>query len=69
MTPARNHPHLFAVNARLWLSRLSAGEGRIHSLSTIPRRHLEALAERFDLLWLMGSPSPIHPGHGMDEAT
>jgi hypothetical protein len=51
----REHPHLFEVNARIWLSRLSAREGRDLSLSTIPQVDLEAIAERFDLLWLMGA--------------
>jgi hypothetical protein len=51
----RHHPHLFQVNARLWLTRLSGHEGRRLTLATIPEQYLKAIAARFDLLWLMGA--------------
>lgn len=55
MKPLRMHPTLLEVNARLWLARLAARGGKPVSLSTIRQTDLDAIAERFDLLWLMGA--------------
>jgi len=55
MNQLRRHPQVLEVNARLWLARLSAREGGTVSLSTVSSYELEAIAERFDALWLMGA--------------
>ncbi len=50
----RSHPHLFEVNAQLWLRRLARREARPLRLANVPDRDLETIAGRFDLLWVMG---------------
>jgi hypothetical protein len=51
----RRHPHLFEVNARILLGRLSRIHGRGLTLGTVPGAHWDLLARRgFDGLWLMG---------------
>ena len=51
----RPNPHLYEVNARIFLERLSRGNPRPLSLSTVPEEIWRGMARRgFDLVWLMG---------------
>ncbi|MBI3548139.1 MAG: alpha-amylase [Elusimicrobia bacterium] len=51
----RRHPHLYELNAAVWLNRLSLAQGKRTTLSAVPEKELRALAERgIDVLWLMG---------------
>lgn len=51
----RRHPHLYEVNAWLFLRRLSQKYGRPLTLATVPEAEWQVLTRRgFDLVWLMG---------------
>lgn len=51
----RRHPHLYELNARVFLRRLSEKYGRELTLATIPDEVWRRFARQgFDLLWLMG---------------
>lgn len=52
--PLRRHPTLLELSALPWIARLSERAGRRLSLSTVPDRYLAQIAERFDLVWMMG---------------
>jgi len=61
----RHHPHLYELNARVFLARLSEKHRRILTLATIPEEEWQFLASKgFDLVWLMGvwerSPGARH---------
>jgi glycosidase len=52
----RNNPQLYEVNARIFLSRLSATAGHRPTLATIPdQTWLDLVETGFDLVWLMGA--------------
>ncbi len=51
----RGHPHLYEVNARLFLRRVSEKYQRNLTLATVPEEEWQVLARRgFDMVWLMG---------------
>ncbi len=51
----RAHPHLYEINALIFLRRMSAKHGRQLSLASIPQEEWQELARQgFDLIWLMG---------------
>jgi hypothetical protein len=51
----RRHPHLFEVNTRAWLERLSEKAKRTIRLADVPDSEWDRMAERgFDIVWLMG---------------
>ncbi len=51
----RQYPHLYEVNARLFLRRQSEKYQRALTLATIPEAEWQSLRKRgFDLVWLMG---------------
>ncbi len=51
----RHHPHLYEINARIFLRRLSGKYGRNLTLASVPDVEWQQLARRgFDLIWLMG---------------
>ncbi len=51
----RRHPHLYEINARIFLRRVSDKYHRSLTLATIPDEEWQWLAQRgFDLLWPMG---------------
>ncbi|MBI4303177.1 MAG: hypothetical protein HY665_02405 [Chloroflexi bacterium] len=51
----RQHPHLYEVNARILLRRLSEKYRRPLTLTTIPDEEWQSLVRRgFDFVWLMG---------------
>lgn len=51
----RRHPHLYEINARIFLDRLSRRHGRKITLSQVPEEEWKSIRKRgFDLVWLMG---------------
>ncbi len=51
----RCHPHLYEVNALLFIRRLSEKYHRTLTLATVPEEEWQLLRHRgFDLIWLMG---------------
>lgn len=51
----RRHPHLYELNARIFLSRLSEKYHKRVTLATVPDTEWQLLSQRgFDLVWLMG---------------
>ncbi|MBM4444875.1 MAG: alpha-amylase [Chloroflexi bacterium] len=51
----RRHPHLYEVNASVFLNRLSVQQGRRLTLAGIPGEEWQKLSHwGFDLVWLMG---------------
>ncbi len=51
----RPHPHLYEINAWLWLEELSARHGRTITLGSVPDKEWDVLrALGFDYVWLMG---------------
>ncbi len=51
----RRYPHLYEVNARIFVRRLSQRYGWPLTLATVPDEDWQLLARRgFDLVWLMG---------------
>jgi len=53
--PARRHPHLYEINTRLFLRRLSAKYRRNLTVATVPDEEWADLSRLgFDLVWLMG---------------
>ena len=51
----RRHPHLYEINTRVFLHRMSAKYGRHLTLAAIPDEEWKSIAGRgFDLVWLMG---------------
>jgi hypothetical protein len=51
----RRHPHLYEINACLFLRRMSQKYGRALTLATIPEEEWQELKRLgFDLVWLMG---------------
>ncbi len=56
MRPLRAHPHLYELNARIYLERMRSRLGPELSLAGIPGAEWAALAERgFDAVWVMGA--------------
>ena len=52
---ARNNPHLYETNARVFLGRLLRKYGPKLTLATVPDEEWKAIRSRgFDLVWLMG---------------
>lgn len=52
----RRHPHLYEVNARIFLRRMSERYGRKLTIASIPDEvWIQLKAQGFDLLWLMGA--------------
>ena len=52
---ARPHPHLYEINAWVWLEELSAKYARRITIGNIPGEEWDALAALgFDYVWLMG---------------
>ena len=53
---SRPHPHLYEINAWVWLEELSARYGRRITLGKVPGEEWDALAALgFDYVWLMGA--------------
>lgn len=51
----RRHQHLYEINTRLFIRRLSERYGKPVTLATVPSEEWQRLARRgFDLVWLMG---------------
>jgi hypothetical protein len=51
----RRHAHLYEINARLFLRRLSEKYGRTLTLATVPEKEWRLIKHQgFDLVWLMG---------------
>jgi len=51
----RRHPHLYEVNARLFIRRLSEKYHRALTLATVPEEEWQLFAQRgFELVWFMG---------------
>ena len=51
----RRYPHLYEVNACLFIRRLSRKHGRALTLATVPEEEWQVFTRRgFDLVWLMG---------------
>ena len=51
----RTHPHLYQINAYVWLEQLSARLGRVIQLAEVPDAEWDAIeAMGFDAVWLMG---------------
>ncbi|MDD5082779.1 MAG: alpha-amylase family glycosyl hydrolase [Dehalococcoidales bacterium] len=51
----RRHPHLYELNAHIFLRRVSQKYGRALTLATIPGTEWQSIANQgFDLVWLMG---------------
>lgn len=51
----RRHPHLYEVNVRLFIKRLSEKYHRALTLATVPEEEWQLLNRRgFDMVWLMG---------------
>jgi glycosidase len=51
----RLNPHLYEINARIFIRRLSQKYGRALTLATVPDEEWQELARLgFDLVWLMG---------------
>ena len=60
--PLRTHPHLYQINACVWLDRLSSKLGRSIRLADVPDSEWDAIAQMgFNIVWLMGvwQRSPI----------
>ena len=52
---SRPHPHLYEINAWVWLEELSARHGRRINIGSVPGEEWDALAALgFDYVWLMG---------------
>ena len=52
----RSNPHLYEVNARLFLRRMVAKHGRPLTLAEVPETEWASLAQQgFDVVWLMGA--------------
>jgi hypothetical protein len=55
MDPTRNHPKLYQINARVWISRYTEKIGRTATLDDVADAELDALAELgFDWIYLLG---------------
>jgi hypothetical protein len=53
---ATRHPKLIQIDARAWMARLSARDGRRVTLGDVRPRDVEAIADLgFDLVWLTGT--------------
>ena len=53
--PLKKHPHLYEINAYVWLERLSAKLGRFVRMGNVPASEWDAIAAMgFDAVWLMG---------------
>ena len=51
----RRHPHLYEVNARIFLKRVSEKYHRPLTLATVPEEEWQLIRRRgFDMVWLMG---------------
>src|SRR5690348_2045018 len=51
----RPHPHLYQINAYVWLEALSSKLGRTILLADVPDAEWDAIAAMgFDIVWLMG---------------
>jgi len=51
----RRYPHLYEVNASLFIRRMSQKYGRTLTLATVPEEEWQVIARRgFDLVWIMG---------------
>ncbi len=51
----RRHPHLYEINARLFIRRLCEKYQRTLTLATVPEEEWQLLKQRgFDIIWLMG---------------
>jgi hypothetical protein len=51
----RAHPNLYEINTWAWLEEISAREGRLVRLASVPDTEWDALAAYgFDAIWLMG---------------
>jgi hypothetical protein len=51
----RRHPHLYEINAWVWLEELSKNHGREIRLASVPDAEWDRLAAHgFDFVWLMG---------------
>lgn len=49
------HPHLYEINARIFIKRISEKYRRALTLATVPEEEWQLLRNRgFDLVWLMG---------------
>jgi len=49
------HPHLYEINARIFIKRISEKYRRALTLATVPEEEWQLLKHRgFDLVWLMG---------------
>lgn len=52
----RRHPHLYEVNARLFVRRVSEKYGRRLTLATVPDEEWQLVSQLgFDLVWVMGA--------------
>ncbi|MBI2830897.1 MAG: hypothetical protein HYX79_01405 [Chloroflexi bacterium] len=55
MKTMRHNPHLYEINARIFVRRLSEKYGRQVTLASVPEEEWQWLAGRgFDIVWLMG---------------
>ncbi len=52
----RSNPHLYEINARVFLRRLCKKYGRKLTLAEVPEEEWQSIADKgFDLVWLMGA--------------